>query len=72
MLLGIAVYVFYLACTLGLYSVSKILWDSLGSIMHLSFVSTTPGRAGLPGGFDNKFVPSDGRLTNKSTRESGN
>jgi hypothetical protein len=25
--------------------------------MHLSFVSTTPGRAGIPGGFDNKFVP---------------
>ena len=27
------------------------------AFMHLSFVSTTPGRAGIPGGFDNKFVP---------------
>ena len=35
--------------------------------MHLSFVSTTPGRAGIPGGFDNKFVP-ERRAFDKSNK----
>jgi hypothetical protein len=38
--------------------------------MHLSFVSTTPGRAGIPGGFDNKFVPERRAFDKKMQPES--
>ena len=38
--------------------------------MHLSFVSTTPGRAGIPGGFDNKFVPERRTFDKKMQPES--
>jgi hypothetical protein len=38
--------------------------------MHLSFVSTTPGRAGIPGGFDNKFVPKRRAFDKKMQPES--
>ena len=40
-------------------------------VMHQSFVSTTPRRAGNPGGFDNKFSPWRRAFDNKLQPERG-
>ena len=48
----------------------KVILKQILKIVHLSFVSTTPRRAGIPGGFDNKFVPERRAFDKKMQPES--